>query len=289
MRKTILALVAFLALAIASPATAATKRVNIYGSGFNPRTVTINTGDTIVWTNRDNADHQVVSDRGNFVSPILRSNRQQSYSFRFDAPGTYRYHDGIRPSLKGTIIVRGAPPAVTLAVSKSILAYGETAMLSGTVSSKAAGETVVLYYRPYPNISLIERAEILTSTGGAWSFTIKPQLLTTYVASYKNTFSAPATVEVSPKTTLTRTSTGFFVRVSGAKSFAGKTVQFQRRNAFGQWVTLKLVRLGVRSGAPIRLSLPKGTSFVRVAMSVNQAGAGYLASFSNTLRFVRKA
>jgi plastocyanin len=289
MRKTVLALAAFLALAVASPATAATKRINIYGSGFQPKSVTINAGDTIVWTNRDNADHQVVSDRGNFVSPILRSNRQESYSFRFDSPGTYRYHDGLRATLKGTIIVRGAPPAVSLAVSSSILTHGQTAMLTGAVSSKAAGETVVLYYRPYPNISLIERAEILTTTGGAWSFTIKPQLLTTYVASYKNTFSAPATVEVSPKTTLTRTSTGFFVRVSASKSFAGKTVQFQRRNAFGQWVTIKLVRLGVRSGAVIRLSLPKGTSWLRAAMSVNQAGAGYLASFSNTLRFVRNS
>ena len=32
-----------------------------------------------------------------------------------------------------------------------------------------------------------------------------------------------------------------------------------------------------------RATLPRGTSRLRIAMSVNQAGAGYLAGFSRTI------
>jgi len=52
-------------------------------------------------------------------------------------------------------------------------------------------------------------------------------------------------------------------------------------------VTVKRVHLGVRSGAIFRASLPVGRSVLRVAMSVNQAGSGYLAGFSRTIVYRR--
>ena len=287
MKKLLFAATAALVLTTASPAVAATRNISIYGSEFRPRTTTISAGDTVVWTNRDNANHQIVSDTGVFVSPILRP--RQTFSFTFNASGTYRYRDSLFPRLRGTITVRGAPPTVTLVASQSILTYGQQATLSGVVSNKAAGESVTLYYRPYPQQSLVERATVLTTTGGVWSFVIKPQLLTEYAASWKGAFSVSHTVEVRPKVTLARTSRGFFVRVSGARSFARKTVQFQRRNAFGQWVTIRLVRLGLGSGAQIPFSaVPRGLSRLRIAMSVNQAGVGYLGAFSNELSYRRR-
>jgi hypothetical protein len=51
---------------------------------------------------------------------------------------------------------------------------------------------------------------------------------------------------------------------------------------------LKKVRLGGKSTAVFRLRLPKGKSRIRVAMSVNQAGAGYLAGFSPTITVRRR-
>jgi hypothetical protein len=48
------------------------------------------------------------------------------------------------------------------------------------------------------------------------------------------------------------------------------------------------VRLGGRSTAIFRLRLPKGKSHVRVSMSVNQAGPGYLAGFSPTITVRRR-
>ena len=72
MRKLILTLAAVTALAIAGPAGAATKGINIYSTGFSPKSVTITEGDTVTWTNRDAADHQILADKGQFVSPILK-------------------------------------------------------------------------------------------------------------------------------------------------------------------------------------------------------------------------
>ena len=77
MRKLILALAAVLTLAVAGPAGAATtKVVNIYGSTFSPKSATITEGDTVTWVNKDNANHQILADKGEFVSPILRPNQK---------------------------------------------------------------------------------------------------------------------------------------------------------------------------------------------------------------------
>jgi hypothetical protein len=62
----------------------------------------------------------------------------------------------------------------------------------------------------------------------------------------------------------------------------------QRLSRFGQWVTVKRVRLGGKSSAVFRLQLPKGKSRIRIAMSVNQAGGGYLAGYSPTITVRRR-
>ena len=52
----------------------------------------------------------------------------------------------------------------------------------------------------------------------------------------------------------------------------------------GNWVTVKRTRLNANSTALFSASLlPDGTSTIRVAMSVNQAGPGYLGGFSRQL------
>ena len=82
MRKLLLTLAAVTALAVAGPAGAATtKTVNIFGSTFSPKSAAITEGDTITWVNRDNANHQIYADHGQFVSAILRPN--QSFAFTF--------------------------------------------------------------------------------------------------------------------------------------------------------------------------------------------------------------
>jgi plastocyanin len=281
MRKLILALAAVAALAVAGPAGAATKTINIYGSAFSPKSATITEGDTVTWVNRDNANHQILADKGQFVSPILKP--KQTWSFTFRAAGTYNYHDELYPKIKGTITVKGLPPTLTLAASAPIVVYGTQVTLTGVVSDHQPGESVTIYYQPYPQPNPIQRAVVLTTTGGAFSFIVEPQVLTSYEAAWKNAYATPTTVEVQPKLTLGRNN-GWIIHAAAGRSFAGRAVQFQRLNtATGQWVTLKKVLLNSHSSARVLYPLPKGTHRLRVTMSVNQAGAGFLGAISPTV------
>ena len=71
---------------------------------FAPTSLTVAAGSTVTWTNRDDEPHTVVSDSGLFRSAALDTD--QSFSFRFDKPGTYRYMCTIHPRMVGTIVVR---------------------------------------------------------------------------------------------------------------------------------------------------------------------------------------
>jgi plastocyanin len=281
MRKLIGVMTVLAALAVAGPAGAATRAVNIFATGFSPKAITITEGDTVTFTNKDTADHQILASKGEFVSPILHHNN--SYSFMFKAAGTYNYKDELHPRLTGTITVKGLPPTVTLGASAPIITAGTKLTLSGVVSNHQAGESVAIYYRPYPQPNLIQRATILTSDGGNFSFIVAPGILTTYEASWKGAFSTPATVQVQPSLSLGRNN-GWVVHASASHSFAGRSVQIQRLNVTtGQWVTLRKVQLNTKSTARVTLTLPKGINKLRVTMSVNQAGAGYLGVIGPTL------
>lgn len=286
MRKPTLAFAAaVLVLAAAGPAGAATRTISIYGSGFSPRSVTVTQGDTVAWVNRDSANHQVLANGGRFVSPILK--KGQKFSYTFTTVTAYGYKDELHPKLTGKITVKPAPPSLTLAASATSVVYGTKVTLSGTISSHAAGQPVTIYYRPYPQPNLIERSTVLTSAGGAFSFLVEPQILTTYQAGWNGAFAAPAVVQVQPHLSLGR-SGAWIVHVSGGRSFAGRSVQLQRLNsATGQWVTLKKVQLNARSAARVSLTLPKGVSKLRLTMSVNQAGAGYLGVIGATITWRR--
>ena len=71
---------------------------------FAPLTVTIAAGTTLTWTNRDDEPHTVVSDTGLFRSGALDTN--ESFSFKFEKPGTYHYACSIHPRMVGTIVVQ---------------------------------------------------------------------------------------------------------------------------------------------------------------------------------------
>src|SRR3954469_2631993 len=142
MKKLILPFVAVAALVVGTtPATtASTATVQIKRNAFAPVTASIKTGDTVKWVNTDTQNHQVVSNNGSFVSPILGPGK--SYSHTFNAAGTYRYHDGLNAAVKGVVKARGPPPAVTMGLNKPIVTYGESVVLAGAVSSGNANDRV---------------------------------------------------------------------------------------------------------------------------------------------------
>jgi plastocyanin len=70
---------------------------------FNPTPLTVKAGTTVTWTNMDDEPHTVVSDAGLFKSGGMDTN--ESFSFKFDKPGTYHFACSIHPRMVGTIAV----------------------------------------------------------------------------------------------------------------------------------------------------------------------------------------
>lgn len=285
MRRSII-LLPLLAALLLTPLSAAavTKTVSIKRSAFSPATVNITAGDSIRWRNDDTRNHQVVSTTGTFASPVLRPGR--SYTFRFDVAGTYRYRDALNPSVTGTVRVAGLPPALTFATSLPQIAYGTKVTLTGQVNSKKAGESVQLTHQPYGQASPIVLATVITGADGTFAFNTTPQILTTYQARWKTAASLPVATAVAPSISFGRLN-GFVTRVYAGRSMARKQVQLQRFSQFGQWVTIKRVSLDLNSRARFRARLPIGSHRLRIAMSVNQAGAGYLGAFSREITWRR--
>jgi plastocyanin len=70
---------------------------------FSPMNLKIKAGTKITWMNKDEEPHTVASDEGLFRSSALDTD--ESFSYKFDKPGTYHYTCTIHPRMIGTITV----------------------------------------------------------------------------------------------------------------------------------------------------------------------------------------
>ena len=102
------ALLAF-SLGEAMPVGAATTvNVEIGDNFFRPDSVTVQVGDTVVWTHNGQRPHDVTSDNGAISSPRRMANGQ-TFSYTATAPGTFTYHCTIHPNqMQATLVVQGA-------------------------------------------------------------------------------------------------------------------------------------------------------------------------------------
>jgi plastocyanin len=92
-----LAVVSFPALLAAKQVT-----VTISNGQFNPSSIDVQVGDTVVWTNSDDRDHTVVG--SGFKSGNLRPGA--SFSFQFTKSGKFSYGSSIYPRMKGAVNVK---------------------------------------------------------------------------------------------------------------------------------------------------------------------------------------
>jgi plastocyanin len=76
--------------------------VRIAGFAFNPPTITVKQGDTVVWVNDDSAPHDIKAQ--GFQSPTLGNGESYEHTFT-EAPGEYAYSCGIHPSMQGKVVV----------------------------------------------------------------------------------------------------------------------------------------------------------------------------------------
>jgi len=103
----------FLALLAPTPAAAASQAVTMAQYAFGPASLTVHVGDTITWTNQDQAPHDVTTTSApvSLHSPTLATG--QSWTYTFSQPGTYSYICSIHPDMKAQITVLAAAPTTT--------------------------------------------------------------------------------------------------------------------------------------------------------------------------------
>ena len=296
--KRFLLLPVLAAFLLSPTAPAATKTVSITNAGFVPSAITIDVGDSITWTNSDSRNRQPTSKNPVFTSPILKPG--ETFTFQFKSEGRVNVTDALVKNQKMTITVKKATAPVgspTLVVNKTKVIYGGSVILSGKVPVAKAGEKVTL------------RAEVVTRTGakqtssvaegastssGAFTFTAIPVAQTTYTVVWQTTpaagtTSSPVTVKVAPRIGVGIVKkvgryVTFSTKATSAIPYAGKSVFVQRRNSFGQWVSLKRVVLKSSTVATrTTVRLPRGLSSIRILMPQAQVGIGYVTGVSRVV------
>jgi plastocyanin len=86
-----------------TPTAAANANVTISNFSFQPQSLQVKAGTTVVWKNNDGTAHTVTSDTGVFNSGTLASGG--TFAFTFPQVGSFLYHCNIHPFMTGTIIV----------------------------------------------------------------------------------------------------------------------------------------------------------------------------------------
>jgi len=146
----LLALFTLAPLAGAAPRAAETKNITIKDFAFDPKTITINVGDTITWTNEGPSPHTVTADEaGGFDAGNL--DKGATFSETFDEAGTFAYYCKYHGAKGGTgmaasIVVAAAAaapaaPAAAAAPSGSVDAADQAIVDSSiTVENVTAGQ-----------------------------------------------------------------------------------------------------------------------------------------------------
>jgi plastocyanin len=290
MRKLIALTVVGCALWAVPAAIAVPANVVIAPTGFNPASVTIEVGETVTWRNTDAQAHRVVVQG---TSCNLSLQPAQSSSCEFNTAGRLTYSDpGESGSgFRGTIEVESAPTrGVTLETTRSTVLFGDSIRLSGTVSTRQAGETVTITVDPAGEPA--RRIEVDTAAGGAWSLRHQPRIRTQFTARWRSSTSPVRTVLVRPRVSLKKVGrNAFTVIVVAAESFAGERVdirrQRSRRNVSLVTVTRVVLRENPRTDTTaqrtFRLRVRRGFR-MRAFLTASVAGPNYASSQSNLIR-----
>jgi plastocyanin len=91
-------------LAASSQSSPTTAAVTIDNFSFTPAELTVSVGTTVIWTNRDDIPHTIVSNDGVFKSKVRDTD--ETFSFTFDKAGTYSYFCSVHPKMTGKIVVQ---------------------------------------------------------------------------------------------------------------------------------------------------------------------------------------
>ena len=96
-------MVSTLAVSLGSQTKPQTHTVTIEGMRFRPEVLSVASGDTIVWVNKDLVPHTVTSVAGSFDSKDIQADKSWSYTIR--TKGDFAYICTLHPTMKATLRV----------------------------------------------------------------------------------------------------------------------------------------------------------------------------------------
>lgn len=73
--------------------------------GYQPKSITVKVGTTVVWVNTGGATHTVTADNKAFDSGSIAPDHR--FTLKTKTAGTFNYHCAFHPWMKGTLIVTG--------------------------------------------------------------------------------------------------------------------------------------------------------------------------------------
>jgi plastocyanin len=288
---------------VASSAPAATTTMAITRNGYVPRTLTIVTGDSVVFANQDTVAHQVVlrptSGFTCIAGLVIQPGQDSTCTFRTVTNYTVRDPNRRTAAFRGTIRVGPGPPGsvLSLTATPKVVIYGGRSTLSGQLATGMANQRIDIFVRECGAAAFTRLTAVTTTTGGAYTLTVQPRKNTTYESRYRVLSSTQVPVRVQPRLTLRKLAPRRFrVNVLAAESYAGKVVLFQRyRLVARRWVTVRSVvlRAGSTLTTPINPTSVSTATFrsrikkrlrVRALLTQAQAGSCYAARASATIR-----
>src|SRR5712692_9724060 len=193
-------------------------------------------------------------------------------------------------SVPTAVVAAPASGTVTMDSNRSIVVYGQSVRLFGTVAGGQVGESVSIIARPFGPAGLSPPVATATTTAtGSYDVAARPSIHTVYYAKLPDgTRSDSLAVSVQPRVTLTRIAAHtLVVRVYAARSYVGHYGLVQRWNG-SFWVSMKRVFLTsrvtigptVQSRATFHLFIRHGLR-LRVFLPLGQRAPGYLSGSSN--------
>lgn len=85
--------------------------VAVSSNGFSPKELKIKAGEKVVWVNNDSEAHQINSDShpSHTLYPPLNTvgylKKGEKKALEFATKGNFKYHDHLKPSSRGTVVV----------------------------------------------------------------------------------------------------------------------------------------------------------------------------------------
>jgi len=84
--------------------------ISIDNFTFAPATLTVKAGGSVRWVNKDDIPHAIASATGAF-SKSKALDTDDTFSFTFTTPGTYKYFCYLHPRMVGSIVVEAGSAA----------------------------------------------------------------------------------------------------------------------------------------------------------------------------------